>query len=221
MFLNFFSALASFSCSFSYLYSCSFSCSCSGSYSSPFSSCHSCCKAPPSCQSFNISWARIHKPRNRLPAWQAGTTTLYEAPARQATWAIGISSWAPKTFTNTGSEVTVHGNHCSYMYSCLRWAAASWLPVSALVCLLSIPLLQSQIKYGRRKKKRKKGRLHLKMRQVIFFGRLLSSILQRSEDLEMLNWSWFFLFFVQKNLISRIFFTSALALTMQRWMRTS
>ncbi len=49
------------------------------------------------------------------------------------------------------------------------------------------------------------------MRQVIFFGRLPSSLFHKIyEDLEKLNWSCF-LFFVQKKmlkLISRIIFTS-------------
>jgi hypothetical protein len=36
-----------------------------------------------------LDWARICKtfkePRNRFPAWRAGTTTLFDVPARQAT----------------------------------------------------------------------------------------------------------------------------------------
>ncbi len=31
-------------------------------------------------------------PRNRIPAWWAGTTTLFDVPARQATLAGGIDS---------------------------------------------------------------------------------------------------------------------------------
>ncbi len=57
--------------------------------------------------------ARIRKlfkePRNRFSAWRASTTTLYDVPALQATKAdsrfLGINSWAPKTFTNSGSGV--------------------------------------------------------------------------------------------------------------------
>ncbi len=40
--------------------------------------------------------ARICKffkePRNRFPAWLAGTTTLFDVTANQATWAVGIDS---------------------------------------------------------------------------------------------------------------------------------
>jgi hypothetical protein len=44
--------------------------------------------------------ARICNPfkepsRNRFPAWQTGTTTLFFVPARQASWACGIDSWPP------------------------------------------------------------------------------------------------------------------------------
>jgi len=57
---------------------------------------------------FTLIRARICKPfkepRNRFSAWRAGTITLFDVPARQATWAAGIDSWAPEAFTNTGSE---------------------------------------------------------------------------------------------------------------------
>jgi hypothetical protein len=43
------------------------------------------------------------EPRNRFPGWRAGTTTLFFVPARHATKAGGIDSWATLTFTNTGS----------------------------------------------------------------------------------------------------------------------
>jgi hypothetical protein len=59
--------------------------------------------------------ARIFKPfnelRNRFPAWGAGTTTRFVVQALQSNvhtvgWRnpfFGIDSWAPSTFTNTGS----------------------------------------------------------------------------------------------------------------------
>jgi hypothetical protein len=34
----------------------------------------------------------VKEPRNRFPAWRAGTTTLFDVPARQATQAGGIDS---------------------------------------------------------------------------------------------------------------------------------
>jgi hypothetical protein len=37
----------------------------------------------------------FQEPRNRFPAWWAGKTTLFDVPARQATQAGGIDSWAP------------------------------------------------------------------------------------------------------------------------------
>jgi hypothetical protein len=40
---------------------------------------------------------------NRFPSWRAGTTALFDVPARQATYAGGIDSWAPEKFTNSGS----------------------------------------------------------------------------------------------------------------------
>jgi hypothetical protein len=46
----------------------------------------------------------LRKPsRDRFPAWRAGTTTLFDVPACQAKWAGGIDSWAPLTFTKSGS----------------------------------------------------------------------------------------------------------------------
>jgi hypothetical protein len=43
-----------------------------------------------------VTRARICKPlkepRNRFPAWRAGTTTLFDVPAHQATWGGGIDS---------------------------------------------------------------------------------------------------------------------------------
>jgi hypothetical protein len=35
------------------------------------------------------------EPRNRFPAWRAGTATLFYVPAHHATQAGGIDSWAP------------------------------------------------------------------------------------------------------------------------------
>jgi hypothetical protein len=47
-------------------------------------------------QGMNSARARIFrpfkKPKNRFPAWRAGTTTLFVVPARQATWAGEIDS---------------------------------------------------------------------------------------------------------------------------------
>ena len=49
----------------------------------------------------------FQKPRNRFPDWRENKTTLFDVPARQATLADGIDSWASSTFTNTGSELNV------------------------------------------------------------------------------------------------------------------
>ncbi len=184
MFLHSFSYSSSFSCSFSSLYSSSSSCSCAGSYLLP-----SVPATPvvmfllPSFQSFNISWARIHKPfkepRNRLPAWRPGTTTLYDVPARQATWAAELIPGLLKRLQIRALkllflEITVPT--CTRVCSELLPTCCRYPHWFVCVSLLSIPLLQSQIKYGTRKKKEKRKNAPLKMRQVIFFERLPSSI---------------------------------------------
>jgi hypothetical protein len=43
--------------------------------------------------------------RNRFPAWPAGKTILFAVPGRHVQWAGGLDSWAPETFTNTGSVI--------------------------------------------------------------------------------------------------------------------
>jgi len=35
------------------------------------------------------------EPRNRFQAWRAGTTPIFDVPARKASLAVGIDSWAP------------------------------------------------------------------------------------------------------------------------------
>jgi hypothetical protein len=55
------------------------------------------------------------EPRNRFPAWRACTTTLFDVPARQATEAGGIDSWAPEMFemfTNSGSGAGERLDYC-------------------------------------------------------------------------------------------------------------
>jgi hypothetical protein len=44
----------------------------------------------------------VKEPRNRFPAWRAGTTTTFDVLAHQATLA-GIDSGASLTFTTSGS----------------------------------------------------------------------------------------------------------------------
>jgi len=100
----------------------------------------------------------FEKPKNQFPAWRAGTTTLYDVPALQATWAIGIDSWSPKTFTIRALKllfleitVPIRTRVCSELLP----ADCRYPHWFVCVSLLSIPLLQSQIKYGTRKKKKK------------------------------------------------------------------
>ncbi len=71
-------------------------------------------------------------PMNRFPAWRAATTTLFDVPARQATYYIGWrnrilrnDSWASQTFTNPGSGgCPVKKDH---LLDILSW---DWLPFS-------------------------------------------------------------------------------------------
>ena len=50
---------------------------------------------PPAYLSRTCICRPFKEPRNRFPAWQAGTTTLFVVPARKASWACGIDSWPP------------------------------------------------------------------------------------------------------------------------------
>jgi hypothetical protein len=60
------------------------------------------------------------EPRNRFPAWRAGMSTLFDVPARQAG---GIDSWAPETFTNSGSEC-VFFTSTLLLLKIFRWSTA-------------------------------------------------------------------------------------------------
>jgi hypothetical protein len=49
-----------------------------------------------------IIFVNLLRTQEPIPSLGAGTTTLLVVQARQATF-LGIDSWAPETFTNTGS----------------------------------------------------------------------------------------------------------------------
>jgi hypothetical protein len=89
-------------------------------------------KSPRARSSVRARICKLFKePRSRFPAWWAGTTTLFDIPARQATqaggidslrnWFFGIDSWA-LTFTNTGSECSSQREPRVTGGNCQGWA---------------------------------------------------------------------------------------------------